>query len=234
MDAANIAVFSKSLGDNVSKPQASGESLRLHDLEARKRLALVARTGAVGFIVLVLVLHVVSSEFDPASRFISEYVLGDYPWLMRLAFFSLATAFFAIAMLVPRALPKTRRRTVATGLLGVTSLGIFLSGVFDSDPIDVEEVSTAGGIHDLVGILAFLCLLVGVFQLRRLFADAPGWASLARPQLLFAVVMLLAFLGLMFTSETDMVGVTQRVWIVVTLAWIVVVSGWLSEERASS
>ena len=43
-----------------------------HADDSLRKLMLVARAGAVGSIILFLVLHVVSSEFDPASRFVSE------------------------------------------------------------------------------------------------------------------------------------------------------------------
>ena len=122
---------------------------------------------------------------------------------------------------------------VASVLLWVTAVGIFLSGVFDSDPIDVEEASTSGALHDLAGILGFIALMIAVFQLRRLFADSPGWASLAKPQLWFALGMLVLFLVMLFSPE-DIVGISQRVFLIVTMTWLIVLSGWLSSTRLVS
>ena len=51
------------------------------------RLALA--TSAL-FVVLLAALHVLKSELDPSWRFISEYAIGDYGWMMVLAFLSLA------------------------------------------------------------------------------------------------------------------------------------------------
>ena len=77
-----------------------------HTDSSLRTLMLVARAAAVGSIILLLVLHIVSSEFDPASRWVSEYVLGDHPWLMRLAFLSMALGLLAITLLVHRALRR--------------------------------------------------------------------------------------------------------------------------------
>ena len=63
-----------------ARPQGTETTLR--------PLMFLARAGAVGFTLIVALLHVISSELDPVSGFVSEYVLGDYPWLMRLAFLS--------------------------------------------------------------------------------------------------------------------------------------------------
>ena len=57
--------------------------------------AYAARTAifsGVLFAVLLLSLHVLEPEFDPTWRFVSEYMLGDFGWLMHLAFLTLAVS----------------------------------------------------------------------------------------------------------------------------------------------
>ena len=50
-------------------------------------LAILA-TGAT--IVLLVTLHLLSPEFSPSWRVISEYALGHYPWVLSLMFLSIA------------------------------------------------------------------------------------------------------------------------------------------------
>ena len=38
-------------------------------------------------------LHLLEPEFNPSWRFLSQYELGEFGWLMRLAFLALATRF---------------------------------------------------------------------------------------------------------------------------------------------
>jgi hypothetical protein len=198
---------------------------------ALRPLMVLARAGAVGFTLIVALLHVLSSEFDPVSGLVSEYVLGDYPWLMRLAFLSVTLALFAVTLLVNRALPPSRRRTVAPGLLTVTTASTLVAGVFDTDPkaVLVAAPSTSGLIHYWAFMSSVVAALVAMAVLWRPFSRTPGWREHARPQLLFAAAMLAAFL-LTFAS-TEIVGLTERAFLIVTLTWIVVASGWLAAAR---
>src|SRR5215217_8527403 len=51
-------------------------------------------------LVLLAALHVLSPEFDPSWRMVSEYATGDYGWVLALMFLSMAVGsgalFFAI------------------------------------------------------------------------------------------------------------------------------------------
>ena len=122
---------------------------------------------------------------------------------------------------------------MVSGLLGVTVLGIAVAGVFDIDPIDVfiEQPSTSGLIHYWAFMVSSASFLVAVFQLRRLFADSPGWQRLARPQLLFAGGMLGTFV-LLFTPAP--VGLVERLYLLVSLVWVLTASGWLAQERGAA
>jgi hypothetical protein len=42
--------------------------------------------GAATFVVLLAALHFIKPELDPSWQFISEYAIGDYGWIMLLAF----------------------------------------------------------------------------------------------------------------------------------------------------
>jgi hypothetical protein len=68
-------------------------------LIATKPVSAVAANAArlsiasgVLFVLLLGSLHLLEPEFDPTWRFISEYALGNFGWMMRLAFLALATS----------------------------------------------------------------------------------------------------------------------------------------------
>ena len=75
------------------------------------------------------VLHVVEDEFEPCSRFISEYVLGDWGWLMNLAFIALGGAFLAVAHGLRRTLSPGRRVTASVRLMYIAGITIVLQRV---------------------------------------------------------------------------------------------------------
>jgi hypothetical protein len=57
------------------------------------RLSFVA---AATFVVLLAALHFIKPGLDPSWHFISEYAIGDYGWIMVLAFLSLASSYVSL------------------------------------------------------------------------------------------------------------------------------------------
>jgi hypothetical protein len=58
--------------------------------------------------VLLLGMHVLKPEIAPSWRFISEYALGDFGWLMHLAFLAFAGAH--LGLVTPRRAPQSPER----------------------------------------------------------------------------------------------------------------------------
>ncbi len=98
--------------------------------------AYAARTAifsGVLFAVLLLSLHVFEPEFDPTWRFVSEYMLSDFGWLMHLAFLTLAVSMASAGVAV---LSQVRIWTGYLGLtvLGIAAVGILIAAIFTTDP----------------------------------------------------------------------------------------------------
>jgi len=121
------------------------------------RAALVTLAMTLVFLVLLGLLHVLEPEFAPSWRMISEYELGGYGWMMRLAFFSLALATIALWLAV-RPHVQTLGGKLGLGLLVVSAMGIVLGGSFLTDPITTAPSSwtTSGTLHTVGGALMIL------------------------------------------------------------------------------
>lgn len=199
------------------------------------RLTTLGFAGVAGFAFLVAALHVLEPDFEPASRFISEYATADTGLLMKAAFFSLATAIGAVAVALRRSLAPGKRVRPSVACLLVTAAGVFLSGIFDSDVLvdgEVEDVTVSGVLHDLSGFVSFFTAITAMFMLRGVFARDPRWSRRARPQLIFAVGQLALFVA-MIASPTQVVGATQRLHVTLVLAWLVTVNWWIREAGRS-
>lgn len=130
------------------------------------RLSFVAAATAL---VLLAALHVLSPEFNPSWRMVSEYALGDYGWVLALLFLTWAlscvTLFFAI---------KPHIRTIA----GKIGLGFLLAAAVGMSMAAVFDVS-----HDLHGLAAMIgmpslpiaAMLTSVSLVRN-----PAWSSARR------------------------------------------------------
>ena len=83
---------------------------------------------SVVFLALLTVLHVLEPEFN-SGHLISEYQLGDYGFLMSLAFCLLGAGALLLALSLGPRLP-TRGGQVGTWGLLVIGAAFFIAGVF--------------------------------------------------------------------------------------------------------
>jgi Protein of unknown function (DUF998) len=165
---------------------------------------------AAYYVIVLIILHILEPEFDPRFRFMSEYALGDYGWLMTTTFFALGLAPLAAAIGLRAVNQFSRRTRIGLGLLVVAAMFIWLAGIFrDSIP------------HLLAGVVAFPSMVMAVLLLSWTFRRAMGWQAIYGVGLFIALVML-AMLFLM-VADLGMPGLQQRVFIFLFLLWLSIV-----------
>src|SRR5262245_5375384 len=202
---------------DVTRP-ASDVSSRL----SPRSDGMLALAGAGIFGAIVLCLHFLENEFKPCCRFISEYVLGDWGWLMNLGFIALGGAFLAIAHGLRGSLSPGPRVTASIRLLYASAVTVLLSAFLNSDSIADEEAgrtSWHGMLHDLFGFIGFGCSVLATFFLRGVFARDAQWHRFAPHALLFAITIS-GMLVLTVFAPLDSFGIAQRVFVAVVLLWI--------------
>lgn len=171
----------------------------------------VALVSVAYFVIVIVVLHLLEPEFDPRFRFMSEYALGDYGWLMTSNFVALGLAPLAVAIGLRHTHQSSRRARIGFGLLVVAALFIWLAGVF-KDSIQ----------HLLAGVVAFPSMLMAVSLVSWTFRRAAGWHNIYGVGLLIAIGMLAAFLSMV--ADVGMPGLQQRVFIFLFLLWLSIVA----------
>jgi hypothetical protein len=116
-------------------------------------IAAVYSLGATALAVgLIVLLHFLEPEFDPSWRMLSEYSLGRYGVLMRVAFLAMGTAVIAVAVaLSPAAWPWS------LGLL-LVAIGPLGAAFIDTDPITTPraQMSRRSNVHSALGSLFIL------------------------------------------------------------------------------
>jgi Protein of unknown function (DUF998) len=192
--------------------------------------------AAATFVVLLAALHFIKPGLDPSWHFISEYAIGDYGWIMVLAFLSLAVGYASLFVAI-RSQLRTIAGRIGLALLLVSALGLTLAAIFTTDPITVSEnaVTTEGTLHNLGGTLGiampFAAVLIG-WKLAR----NPAWSSARRPLLWATALALVAFLvsfvslGVMVSRSGGefgpdvLVGWPNRIETVAYSVWLMVVA----------
>lgn len=94
--------------------------------------AQVSILASAAFVLLLAALHFLRPDLDPSWRFISEYELGDYAWLMRLAFFALALSCISLAVAIAGQV-RGIGGYLGLGLLVLAAAGMALAGIYAPD-----------------------------------------------------------------------------------------------------
>ena len=161
-------------------------------------------------LIALVVLHILEPEFDPRFRFMSEYALGDYGWLMTSTFFMLGLAPFAAAIGLRNVGQSSLSTRIGLGLLVVAAIFIWLAGIFrDSIP------------HLLASVVVFPSIVMGVLLLSSTFRRATGLEAIYPVTLFIGFGLLAAFLSMV--ADVGMPGLQQRVFILLFLLWLSIV-----------
>jgi len=201
--------------------------------------AWVAITATAIACCLLLSLHVLSPEFSPAWRMISEYANGRYAWVLAAMFAAYGIAMLALAIAIQSQVTSKRGR-VGLVLLTLSGLGAASASVFD---VNQEAL------HELSGLVGYFGLPVPAILLSTELCRLEGWSAVKKQVLLaanltwvsiviwiasFAVMIatfMLALGGLPSTAPEvlpggviALVGWTNRLAVLSAWAWVVVVA----------
>jgi Protein of unknown function (DUF998) len=194
--------------------------------------AQLSMATAITFLVLLAALHFIKPELDPSWRVISEYEIGDYGWMMRLAFFLLAVSCIALIPAIQLQVAGFWGK-LGLGLLLLSAVGMVIAGIFTSDSMTGSRTPT-GQIHELAAMLdsiPFAALLINLTLIHK----NPAWSS-ARGALLWTAFLpllgLVVFVGsvaVMFPSDGKfgpdvLIGWPNRFFIATHVIWLITVA----------
>lgn len=190
------------------------------------------------FTVMFVAFPFIQPELDPLLRYGSEYAAGRMGWLMKLNFFVWGAGLVAFAFAMGTGLDPGARSRVAVALFVVAGLGIFLSGIFDSDlqvlnetppPVWVEPPpSDEQKLHIVAGLAAFFSLMPGAGLVSRRLRIAGRLAGPYRWMRPLSWLLPVAFAGPIFLPP-GLIGLWQRVFLVLVFAWLILAARGLAQ-----
>jgi Protein of unknown function (DUF998) len=192
--------------------------------------ARVAIAASVAVIALLTSLHMLSPEFDPAWRLVSEYATGRYGWVLSLMFVCWAFSSWALTLTIWSQV-RTTAGKVGVAALVAAGVGEAMAAVFDiNQPL-----------HDVAGMLGVLGLPAAAMLISVSLTRTQGWSS-ARTALLwtanlnwimlvlFVVAMIVMIVGYTqagnrLTPEViAVVGYPNRLGVVLSCVWVITVA----------
>ncbi|CAN5840129.1 hypothetical protein BH18ACT6_BH18ACT6_20280 [soil metagenome] len=109
--------------------------------------ARVAVAGSLLCIALIALLHALEPEFNDSNA-VSEYALGDFGWLMNIAFFSGAAGIGTLAFVLHQSVARSGTAIAGIVLLSLAAVAWLLLGVGNIDP-EGADATTHGLIHGI-------------------------------------------------------------------------------------
>ncbi|MBB6733304.1 DUF998 domain-containing protein [Cohnella zeiphila] len=200
-----------------------------------RRAARLSFAVTLAFVAILLALHALEPEFAPSWRMISEYELGDFGWLMQLAFFCLGLGCLSLIAAME---PSLRSIGGYIGLffLLIAAAGLVMAGTFQTDPITVsrDQWSAHGELHGWGSLMVIPVAPIASSLITWSFGRRAQFGAQARRLLWTATAViwlsLIAFIaggGTQFEGTRgpgDWTGWANRVFIVGFSLWMMIVA----------
>ena len=193
-----------------------------------KLLALAGMIGPVWFVTLVIVQGALQPDYSHVARPISALAAWPAGWLQNLNFFVFAPLMAAFVLGLHGAIRPTRYGLLGILLLLVSSVGIFLAGIFPW--VSVNGVPTETSQHVVAAILTFVGAGTGLVVVSRRMGADHRWRDLA-PYVLSSGIIMLALFAVLAGFAIDegaalhgWVGLLQRAVVLVWMACTLVMA----------
>jgi hypothetical protein len=204
-------------------------------MEARKNFAWVAIGTAFTVLVLLGCLHLLSPEFDPSFRVLSEYANGRYRWVLSVLFVLWAISSWALAVAIWPQVSGIAGK-IGVGFLIAAGIGEAMASVFDiNHPL-----------HGLAGAIGVLSLPLAAMLISVRLGRSPAYAS-ARKVFLWTANATWMILVLMFAALFVMirgytvaghkiifVGWANRLLVILYCTWVITVAVQVLKKRGDA
>jgi len=183
----------------------------------------------VYFAIALLVLHAIRPDYTIGDHMISDYAVGRWGWIMTSAFSALSLGCFILAIGFIRDGPRSWLAWAGAALLVVASAGLIVTALFPTD-LETAPSTRTGDIHAISFLVNVVCVLASTLCLAVGFRGDPRWHSRAGPALIFAALLVASFVAQFMTLHRGApYGITNRLFVVVLLAWFLSNSFWLAK-----
>ncbi len=184
-----------------------------------KTIAFISFSGCLLFFVIVFSLHFLRPDKNMLTCFVSEYGVGNYSWLMRIAGYALTVA---ATLLLTGLLLNIRAAKKSSISLCFFCVGFLLLTIFPTD-VPVFPPTPHGLIHAIAALIALISLAISMITWGVDFKKNQYWKSVAKTSIFFGVISLVLLI-VHIASPVALKGLTQRFLLVWDIGWLFLMS----------
>lgn len=192
--------------------------------------ALAGIIGSILFITIFTIEGILRPGYNPVGMYVSELSLGPRGYIQIANFIIYGTLLLIFAWGTRTTFRDGKASKAGPTLLTIIGICLLLSGPFVMDPAStpINQVTTSGITHQLLGAVVFLLMPISCFIFWRRFRRDPDWQNLKWWTLIATIVITSAVVllrivssPLLATSElVNWVGLIQRAALVPYVVWV--------------
>lgn len=198
-----------------------------------QQFAKLSLWSACSFLALLTALHFIKPELDPSWHFISEYEIGNFGWIMSLAFLLLAFSCISLSLALWSHLKNIGGR-IGIFLLLISGTGMVIAAVFTTDPLNASQESFHGKLHQLGAMLdsiplASLLISINLVRKNQLWRHEKQTLLWSTVLVWVGLILFIASMAVLFPADGKfgpnvLLGWQNRIMITAQCIWLIVVA----------
>ena len=194
-----------------------------------RRAAVLAIAGILVYLLVDVALRILEPQYSLLRNAESDYGNGAFAWLMDLDFLLRGAASVAVVVAVEAVVRPAGALRAGLGLVVVWAVTSGLLAFFPDD-LAGAAVTTAGRVHLLLALVAFVAMSVGAVIVAYALSGDLAWRPLAPTLLALAVAGLVALPLVGRPPLKGDFGLFERLFLGLELLWLLAVApgrtGW--------
>lgn len=222
--------------DRANRPSGGSEAARFayeaNAMAARttslgKRAATVSILATLYFVAAAIATNVLSSQYDMARDYISDYAVGPWGWIYGSAFWASCIGCLALAVSLAQLVSSIALSRIGLVLLVFAGLTYAIDFLFPTDilPPGAPPTTIVGTIHLVSALFGWVLFTVGAILLSSRLRRDDYWKRwhMALTSLAWLSALLLVVLVAVVVSRVPFGGVAEKVFIFDRNIWMLLV-----------
>ena len=211
-----------------------------------KLIAMISLIGLAYFMIIIIAMHKLRPDYNPRSRYISEYAVGKYGQLAASSFVFYGLSILGIYLCLQTVLPIRAKSNIGLTLLAIWGISVVITGFFNVD-LKAERMSLHGTVHTIASCTGVATSVIGLIFLSLIFTHNESTQSIAFvTQMITVIALILAvflFLGLLgdmvlkyhrnvpgiILSLHKLTGLTERLLLGISVVWLMIIVNYITK-----